>query len=155
MVEIDGIASDVARGWFLLEEVATAGNTMGKGETSDDDRAVFIHRLWRLGIDFVQNDFVGRISTEIVDVRLKDALKVFRTIHMQVLCAAEQAEGREQTDESESVVAMQMGQEDGLQSGETDVRLAECHLCAFCTIEHEEFFADVDYLSRTEVFGCR
>ena len=48
------------------------------------------------------------------------------------------------------MVAMQVGQEDGLQVGEVEPCAAQSHLCTFRTVEHEEFFADVDHLCRTE-----
>lgn len=48
------------------------------------------------------------------------------------------------------MVAVQMGQEDGLQMGEVETCAAQRHLCAFRTVEHEEFLADVDHLCGTE-----
>ena len=48
------------------------------------------------------------------------------------------------------MVAMQMGEEDGLKMGETDVGTAKRHLCAFGAVEHEEFLTDIDNLRGTE-----
>ena len=48
------------------------------------------------------------------------------------------------------MVAVEMGEEDGLQMGETQVGASQGHLGSFGAVEHEEFFADVDDLGGTE-----
>lgn len=146
MVEVDHVATNVAGCGLFAEQIATAGDAMGEGKGGDDDGAVFVDGLRGLGVDFVEDDLVGGIGTEVIDLRLEDALEVLRSVDVEVLGASEESEGGEHTDESEGVVAMQMGEEDGLEMGEADVGTAQCHLCAFSTVEHEEFLADVDDL---------
>ena len=126
---------------------------MGKGECGNHDGAIFVENLRFLGVDFVEDDFIGRIGAEVIYLWLEDACEVFRPVDVEVLNASEQSEGGQHSEESEGVVAMQVGEEDGLQMGETEARTAECHLGAFSAIEHEEFFADVDDLRGTESFG--
>ena len=54
--------------------------------------------------------------------------------------------GGEHADESKSVIAMKVCEEDGLEMGEGETGTSECHLGALCTIEHEEFLTNVDDL---------
>lgn len=135
---------------LLLKKVTTAGNTMGEGQGGYGDGAVFIDDLWCLCVNLMQKDLVGRIGTEVVDLGLENALEVFGTIDVEVLDASHESESGKHADEPKHMVAMQMGEEDGLQMGETDVRAAQRHLCAFGAVEHEEFLADVDHLRGTE-----
>ena len=146
MVEVDHVATNMTRCRLLAEEESAARDAMGEGEGGNNDGSIFIDGLWSLGVDFVEDDLVGGIGTEVIDLWLEDALEVVRSVDVEVLGASEESEGGEHTDEPEGVVAMQMGEEDGLEMGEADVGTAQCHLCTFSTVEHEEFLADVDDL---------
>lgn len=146
MVEVDHVATNMTRRGFLLEEESAARDAMGEGEGGNNDGSIFIDGLWNLGVDFVKDDAVGGVGAEVVDLWLEDALEVLRTINMEVLGTPEKSEGGEHADEPEGVVAMQMSEENGLEMGEADVGTTQRHLCTFCTVEHEELFADVDDL---------
>lgn len=52
------------------------------------------------------------------------------------------------------MVAMQMGDEDGAEACELDMRQAQLRLGALATIYHEAFAADFYYLRRTVMFQC-
>ena len=121
MVEVDHIATNVTWRRLLAEKKTAAGDTMGEGEGGDNDGSVFVDGLWNLAVDFVEENLVRRIGTEIIDLWLEDALEVLRPIDMEILGAPEKSEGREHADEPEGVVAMQMSEEDGLEMGEADV----------------------------------
>lgn len=99
-----------------------------------------------VGVDFVKDDVVGGIGTEVVDLWLENALQVLGTIDVEVLNAPEKSEGGEHADESKSVIAMKVCEEDALEMGEGETGTSECHLGALCTIEHEEFLTNVDDL---------
>jgi hypothetical protein len=73
---------------------------------------------------------------------------------MKALEPSQQSQRGEQSYKSKHMVAMQMGEEDGSQMGEVDVRTAQSHLGSFGTIEHEELLSHVHHLHRTEVLGC-
>ena len=121
MVEVDHVATDVARRRLLTEEESAARDAMGEGEGGDNDGSIFIDGLWNLGVDFVKENLVRRIGTEVIDLWLEDALEVLGTINMEVLGTPEESEGGEHADEPEGVVAMQMSEEDSLEMGEADV----------------------------------
>lgn len=59
VVVIDHITSDMTGCGFLLEKVATTGDTVRKGKGGDGDGTVFIDGLRGLCVDFVENDLVG------------------------------------------------------------------------------------------------
>ena len=121
MVEVNHVATDVAGCRLLAEEESAARDAMGEGEGGNNDGSIFIDGLWNLGVDFVKENLVRRIGTKVIDLWLEDALEVLRSVDVEVLGASEESEGGEHTDESEGVVAMQMGEEDGLEMGEADV----------------------------------
>ena len=93
---------------------------MGKGERGNHDGAIFVENLRFLGVDFVEDDFIGRIGAEVIYLWLEDACEVLRPVDVEVLNASEQSEGGKHPDESKCMVAMQMGEEDGLQMGEAE-----------------------------------
>ena len=152
MIEVYHVPPDMAWGRFLLEEVTTARNAVGERKRGDDDGAVFVNDLWSFGINLVEDNLVRGVGTEVVDLWLEYTCEVLWPVDVEVLDASEQAKGGEHADESKHMVAMQVSEKDGLQMGETEASTAQRHLGAFSTIEHEEFFTDVDYLRRTETF---
>ena len=121
MVEVDHVATDVAGRGFLLEEESAARDAMGEGEGGNNDGSIFIDGLWNLGVDFVKENLVRRIGTKVIDLWLEDALEVLGTINMEVLGTPEKSEGGEHADEPEGVVAVEVGEENGLEMGEADV----------------------------------
>lgn len=69
----------------------------------------------------MEDNLIGGVGAEIVDLWLEDACEVLWSVDVQVLYASEQSEGGEHAAKSEHMVAMQMCEEDGLQMGETEV----------------------------------
>lgn len=88
VIEVYHVAADVASGRFLLQQIATTGDAMGEGEGGNLDRAVLIDDLWRAGVDFVEDDWVGGILAEVIYLRLKHPLQVSWPIHMEALKAS-------------------------------------------------------------------
>jgi len=121
MVEVNHIAANMTRCRLLAEEESAAGYAMGEGEGGDNDGSVFVDGLWNLAVDFVKENLVRRIGTKVIDLWLEDALEVLGTINMEVLGTPEKSEGGEHADEPEGVVAVEVGEENGLEMGEADV----------------------------------
>jgi hypothetical protein len=67
---------------------------------------------------------------------------------MEGSCTSQKSEGGDHTNETETVVTMQVGNEDVAQFGETHPTPAELHLCAFSTVEHEHFLTHLNHLRR-------
>ena len=72
---------------------------------------------------------------------------------MQCSRAAQHTEGRDESDESEAVVAMQMRDEDVVESREAEACAAILHLSTLTTINHVELVAQVDDL-RGGIVAC-
>ena len=87
---------------------------MREGKRADADRAIFVNGQWRLGVNLVEDDFIGGIGTEVVYLWLEDACEVFGPIDVKVLDASEQSESGQHAEESKGVVTMQVSEEDGL-----------------------------------------
>ena len=68
----------------------------------------------------MKDDLIGGVGAEVVYLWLEDALESLGTVDVEVLDASEESEGGEHSDESEGVVAMQMGEEDSLEMGKTE-----------------------------------
>ena len=94
----------------------------------------------------MKENLVRRIGTKVIDLWLEDALEVLGSIDMEVLGTPEKSEGGEHADEPEGVVAVEVGEENGLEMGEADVGTTQRHLCTFSAVEHKKLFADVDNL---------
>lgn len=121
MVEVNHIAANMTRCRLLAEEESAARDAMGEGEGGNNDGSIFIDGLWNLGVDFVKENLVRRIGTKVIDLWLKDALEVLRAVDVEVLGATEKSEGGEHADEPKGVVAVEVGEEDGLEMREADV----------------------------------
>ena len=121
MVEVDHVATNVTRCRLLAEEESAARDAVGEGEGGNNDGSIFIDGLGGAGVDFVKENLVRRIGTEVVDLWLEDALEVLGSVDVEVLGTPEKSEGGEHADEPKGMVAMQMSEEDGLEMGEGDV----------------------------------
>ena len=98
MVKVNHVTSYVSWGGFFLKHIATAWNAMGKRKSGDGDGAVFVENLWGFCVDFVEDNLIGGVGAEIVDLWLEDACEVLWPVDVKVLCASEQSEGGEHAD---------------------------------------------------------
>jgi len=65
---------------------------------------------------------------------------------VQTFLPAEQVHGRKQSNEPEEMIAMQMAYKYMINADKPDMIPTELNLCAFATINKEEFFVVVDQL---------
>ena len=68
----------------------------------------------------MKDDLIGGVGTKVVYLWLEDALEVLGTVDVEVLDASEESEGGEHSDESENMVAVQVGEEDSLEMRKTE-----------------------------------
>ena len=64
------------------------------------------------GVNGMEDYFVAHFATEHADLCEKELLKFLRCVDVQRVLAVEEVERRDESDESEAVVAMDMGDED-------------------------------------------
>lgn len=98
VVKVNHVTSYVSWGGFFLKHIATAWNAMGKRKSGDGDGTVFVENLWGFCVDFVEDNLIGGVGAEIVDLWLEDACEVLWPVDVKVLCASEQSEGGEHAD---------------------------------------------------------
>lgn len=90
--------------------------------------------------------------TEKVHLRVKQRLEGFRRIDMQRSGAAKHAKGRDETDETEAMVTMEMRDEDGLDLRKADMRAPQLDLRSLTAVDHEELSPDLYDLRGREMF---
>jgi len=67
-------------------------------------------------------------------------------MEVHLLCPAKEAHAGEEADESEVVVAVEMGDEDMVDLAATDLVFGHLHLGAFAAVEEEKLFFHRDHL---------
>ena len=102
---------------FLPEQVSTAFHTMFQRNGLNGQRTVFVHHLLNHGVHRYEVHLIFQIATERVHLLLHDSSQCCRRIHRQLSRTSQQSEGAQHADESEAMVAMQMGDEDGTDLG--------------------------------------
>ena len=134
-VVVGDVAADVWQGGFFLEEKSAAWHAVVKGQGVDADGAVVVDAVVEGGVDGVEDDAVFESLAEDVELPVEEVVVVGGGIDVEVGGAAEQPEGRNQSDESQAVVAVEVGDEDVAQVHEAQVVVAHLQLRAFTAID--------------------
>ena len=113
---------------------------------ADADRAVVVDDFGLGRMDGVEHDFVGHTFAEKIQLGCQQSLQFLVGIDVQGGSASQQSEGGNQSHQPETMVAMQMRDEDVVEAGELQLGTAELELCPFTAIHHEELLAYVHYL---------
>ena len=100
----------------LLKEETAGRHTMLERNRLYTHCTVFKNHLMLARVNRVEDDIVQTIVRMIIEQRLQQFLQVRLRVYMHRLRSLEHAERREQTDESEAVVAMKVGDEDIIQT---------------------------------------
>ena len=150
-VSINHVATDMGQQRLLPEKEATAGYAVLQGNALDDKAAVGIDGLMARRVYGVENDFEIEAEAKHLQLGIEHGLELGRGIDMERRRAPQQPERGNHADQAEAVIAMKMGNEDGLNLGETDARSAQKHLRAFTTIDKEQLPAHLNDLSTSNV----
>ena len=81
-------------------------------------------------------------------VALQNISQLSRSIYGELGSTPQESEGAQHTDESETMVAMQMSYEDSTNLREAQTRTAQLYLCAFATVEKEQLATNLYHLCR-------
>ncbi len=65
---------------------------------------------------------------------------------MEFACLSQHAEGGNESHESETVVAMEVGDEDVVEAFELESQATKLDLRTLSAVNHEEFLTDIDHL---------
>lgn len=146
------VATDMRLSCLLPEEETRGRQTVVERQAYDLERTVLIEQMGRIVIgNGVEHYLIGRPTAEEVEPRTQQTLERGMSPHMERSRAARQGQGREQADEAEAVVTMEMGEEYVTEAAELLVGAAELQLSPFAAIDHEEFLAEIDQLRRRHV----
>ena len=94
---------------------------MIKGKGCYREAPVFVDDFMGSGVNDVENDLKTEVMAKKSQLCIQHRLKLGRCIDMQRSGSPEKAEGADHAYKAETVVAMQMGYEDGGEAGKTDV----------------------------------
>ena len=105
------------------------------------EASVFVDDGGACGVYGVEDDLEFEAVAKQFYLRMKHCFEFFRGVDMEGGSASEQAEGTDETNKTEAMVAMEMGDEDGTELGETCFRAAKLNLRTLAAVYHEELFA--------------
>ena len=91
-------------------------------------------------------DIISQVVCEESDLLLQNGAQLLRRVDVERCRPSHQSEGGDHANQSEAVVAVQMGDKDMPQLRETDTASAELHLRTLSTVEHQETVAHLHQL---------
>jgi hypothetical protein len=94
----------------------------------------------------VEYHFEAQAVTEHVELRLKHGAQLGGGIDVQTSRTPQQSEGGDHAYQTKTMIAMKMGDEDMTQLGKTHMTLAQLHLGALGTIEHQHLVTHLHHL---------
>ena len=105
------------------------------------DRAVLIDYLMLARVDMMKNNVVQPIVGMVVKQRLQQFFQIRMCIDMHRLRTFEHAQCRQQADKTETMVAMQMGNENIIQPPGMNAEFLHCQKHSFTTIHQKGLVA--------------
>ena len=133
---------------FLAEAEAHTGHPVAQRKGIDLDRTVFVDQRVSLDRKFVDLYLIRHSLTEEIQLRAQQGFQRCRRINVQRFGTSQQPESGNQTDQTETVVAVQMRNKDMVQARELQTRAAQLQLGPLAAINHKEFVAHIHHLCR-------
>ena len=119
---------------------------MAQGNGLHGKAAVVVDHLLPRGGDGMELHRELEPRAELPQHRVEHGPQGGRAVDVERGRAPQHAEGGDEAGQPEAVVAVQMGNEDGLYFGEAHVRPPQLHLRALTAIDHEELAAQLHHL---------
>ena len=138
----------------LGEQESTSGYFVLQRDSGYGDRAVLEDNFALTRIDGMEDDLVCHLIAMIVQQRLHQLLQIRRCVDMQRLRTPHHTEGGDEADQSEAMVAVQVGDEDVIQPRRTECHTPEPNLTALAAINHERLVAEFQHLTGGGVLEC-
>ena len=132
----DTFALDVAVAGLLLKQEPIAWHAVVERERGDFHVVVLENLGWLLAADGVDADVEIPVLHEEVDLRLQHRLQVRRHVEVEVVAAVVERERREQSHQSEAVIAVGVADEDVVELPGVDLVSDQLHLRAFPAVDH-------------------
>ena len=114
----------------------------------DDERLVLIDDLGLLRVIRLEGYLHREIGTEVVEEGLEDAFCVLLGMDDDFAGTLPQAQGRDESHESQAMVSMQMAQQDVSHLAHGHMITSEADLHTLAAIHQEEIASEIDNLGR-------
>ena len=124
---------------FLFEDKTACGHRMPQRYRFYGEGTVVEDNLGATGIDVVEDDGKWQMLAEISEKRECERLEVLMGVDVHILRTAEHSECGEQTEQSEAVVAVEVGDEDIVQAGGVYAETADSVLRPFTAVNKKKF----------------
>ena len=131
---------------FLFEQKTTARYSVFQRNRADGKRPVIVYDFVLAGIERVYQNREGQVGTEVVEPWRQQTFQVGLRIDMQIACPLHHTERGYQSDQSEAVVAMEVGNKDVIQACYPYSVLAKRELYPLATIDEKLFLAQFKQL---------
>ena len=126
---------------------------MAEGECLHAYGAVIVDDVGAAMGEGVELDAVAHALAEEVELWAHQLLQFGKAVYVQGGCSSQKAERRDESNQPEAVVAVEVRDEDVVEPREIELCTAELLLCTFAAVNHVELFAQVDDL-RCGVVAC-
>ncbi len=154
VIEIGHLADDVIVLLLFDKEITTAGNAMIQRNRPHRDGTIFHDNLMLFGVNGVKSDFERQILAEEIEYRTKPRLQIFRSVDEKIARSSQHSKRGNQSGKAETVIAVQMGNENMVEPAEFGVHLSHLELRSFATVNHVELIAQVYDLRSGEMSCC-
>ena len=139
MVEVYHLADDVVGAGLLGKQETATRHAMAQRDGGHRQRAVFVDYCRSVGVELMEEHFVRHLPVEEAEHWRQQRFQSFGRMDVQLGGASQQIERRDESQQAEAMVAMQVGDENMIQPRELQTRFAELQLRAFTAIYHKQF----------------
>ena len=101
-------------GGFLPEKISAAGNSMKKRDGRYADDVILVEYFVGGGVNSVELNGVAQRAAEHVNLLHEYSFQLFRSVYVQGCRPSKEREGGDDSHQTEAMVAMKMGDEDGV-----------------------------------------
>jgi hypothetical protein len=120
MIEVYHVTPDVWLAGLFTEQIATTRHTMFQGDALNRQGTVFVDYFLNRSVNRMKVYFIVEIVAEQSHLPVQDVFHFLWSIDSQTGCSPQQPKGAEHSYQSEAMVAMQVGNENGTDLGKAD-----------------------------------
>ena len=134
---------------LLADQIPATGHPVLQGNRPYLYAVIVVDHLVLRGIHRIELHLKTQVVGKEGDLSFEDRAQFLGTIHMQRCRTPHQSEGGDHTDQSETMVPVQMGDKHMTELRKTYLTASQLHLRTLGTIEHEQLSPHFDHLRRS------
>ena len=139
----------------LLKEEAHSGDAMTQRERTNTQRGIFVYHLTLAIVVLVRNNLVTALGEETLAVRINILRKSLRSVDVQLARSPKHREGREQSGQAKTMVAVEMRNKNRVNTAEVETLPANLELSTFAAVDQVDLTSKGKCLSRRVVLCSR